>query len=151
MENREHKREKNPIPKKRDVMKTKSYFIAITLLIALCGWTGCRKAGCTDIDACNYDPKAKVSDGSCINKGKVTFWQSTAGDGYDIVVTINNTEAIITTQSANVPLCDAAGNATFSLCPGYHTYNADEVFPGVSSWEGSILVDEDACVTVQLE
>jgi hypothetical protein len=133
------------------IMKRKAYLIAIAFLMGVVGLTGCRQAGCTDIDACNYDPKAKVSDGSCIGKGKVTFWQSTAGDDYDIVVTINNTEATITSQSTSVPLCDASGNATFSLCPGYHTYSAQEQFPGIEGWEGTVLVTEDACITVQLE
>lgn len=46
--------------------------LAIILLLIV--FTGCRKQGCTDQQASNYDWKAKKEDGSCIFSGKVSFW-----------------------------------------------------------------------------
>lgn len=40
----------------------KLFFGFIILMIA---FTSCKKAGCTDYDALNYDPEAKVDDNSC--------------------------------------------------------------------------------------
>lgn len=132
-------------------MSTKINFICVALLLCVCMASGCRRTGCVDPNSCNYDPKAKIDDFSCIDKGKATFWQSTARDGYDIVVTVNATEATITDQQTATPLCDAPGCATFSLCPGTHHYTAYEAFPGLESWEGNVTVSEGGCMTIQLE
>ena len=35
------------------------------LILVMIAFTSCKKAGCTDYDALNYDPEAKVDDNSC--------------------------------------------------------------------------------------
>lgn len=37
--------------------------------------TGCKKEGCTDYFADNYNQSAKKDDGSCVYSEKVIFWQ----------------------------------------------------------------------------
>ena len=96
--------------------------------------SGCRKKGCTSVIGCNYDPNAKADDGTCINKGQVTFWEDSTSGAYDIVVTVNATEATITSRRSSTPLCDASGLATFALCPGSHHYTASQVLPGTHTW-----------------
>jgi hypothetical protein len=132
-------------------MKTKIYLFSFAMLICSIGYMGCSRPGCDDVNACNYDADAKSNDGSCINKGQVTFWQNSTTDGHDIVVTVNATEATSTTQLQSTPLCDASGCATFALCPGSHNYTAREVLPGVRTWSGNVTSVEDGCITILLD
>jgi hypothetical protein len=37
-------------------MKSKIWLFSLAVLISICGLQGCKKAGCDDINACNYDP-----------------------------------------------------------------------------------------------
>lgn len=120
------------------------------VLTSVIGLTSCRKAGCMSVNSCNYDPDAKIDDGTCINKGLVTFWQDSSTSGYDIVVTVNAAEATSTTQLTPTPICDASGCANFSLCPGSHSYTAHEKFPGTKAWSGSVVASEDGCTMVLL-
>lgn len=132
-------------------MKFKAPFFAFALLLAVSGLSSCRKSGCTSVIACNFDADANSDDGSCINKGQVTFWQDSTGSAYDIVVTVNATEATITSRINSAPLCDASGMATFSLCPGSHNYTAHEVFPGIGTWTGNVTSVQEGCTTVSLQ
>ena len=120
------------------------------LLLGTIGMTSCKKAGCSNVNACNYDPDAKADDGTCIEKGQVTFWQDSTGNQYDIVVTVNATEATITTSVASAPVCDYSGSASFSLCPGSHNYTAKEKFPGLKTWTGNATSLENGCTTIFL-
>lgn len=132
-------------------MKTKALFLSLTMLICIGGMFGCRKAGCMNVNGCNYDPSVKVDDGTCIDKGQVTFWKATGGNNYEIVVTINATETTITTPLVETPLCDASGCATFALCPGSHNYTAHEKFPGIATWTGNATSLENGCTTIFLQ
>jgi hypothetical protein len=126
-------------------------FFLAAMLFSLFAVTSCSKQGCTSVNSCNYDADAKKDDGTCINKGLVTFWQNTTGSTYDIVVTINATDATITTPLIDTPICDASGCANFSLCPGSHNYTAHEVFPGLATWTGNAVSTEDGCTVIVLE
>lgn len=131
-------------------MKTKAFLFSVVMFIGLTGLVGCKKQGCIDVNSCNYDPNAKKDDGTCINKGQITFWQDSSTSGYDIVVTINATEASVTTQLGSVPACDASGCANFSMCPGSHNWVANERFPGTKSWTGNVVSVQDGCTAVLL-
>jgi hypothetical protein len=127
----------------------------LLFLLMICSLTlalpSCKKEGCTNSGACNYDPDAEKDDGSCINKGKITFWQiDNSGYGY-VDVTVNGTTAVITSEYTNVPTCDASGCANFTLCPGNYAYTAAEQFPGTATWSGIVNVSENGCLTVWLQ
>lgn len=132
-------------------MKTSYSLLALALLLSVSVLAGCSKPGCTNVNACNYDADAKSDDGTCIDKGQVTFWTNSNGSNNDIIVTINATETSITTELVDAPICDASGCATFSLCPGSHNYTAREALPGVGSWTGNVVALETGCTVILLE
>jgi hypothetical protein len=53
-------------------LKTIGLIILVGISATL--FTGCKKSGCTNRDAKNYDSKAKESDGSCKFEGQLVFW-----------------------------------------------------------------------------
>ena len=45
-------------------MKNFTYLFLLSLIVF--GLNACKKKGCTDIDAANYNAEAKKDDGSCV-------------------------------------------------------------------------------------
>lgn len=58
----------------------KNFKAILALFFCLAFFNSCKKEGCTDIYATNYDSAAKTNDGSCQYEGTVQFWynQSTS-------------------------------------------------------------------------
>ena len=46
-------------------MKTKLTLLSALAVLVMLGLPSCKKKGCTDPSALNYDSKAKKDDGSC--------------------------------------------------------------------------------------
>lgn len=129
----------------------KNIFTILLLTVLAFGGTSCKKEGCTNSGACNYDPDAEKDDGTCINKGQVTFWQIN-GSGYGYTdVTINGSTAVITSEYSGIPACNSSGCANFTLCPGSYAYTAAEQSPGTATWSGIATVSEDGCMTIWLQ
>ncbi len=113
--------------------------------------SGCKKDGCTNVNACNYDPDAEKNDGSCIEKGKVTFWQSSATSYNFTDVTINGSTSTINVDLPSSPSCDESGCANFTLCPGTYSFSAVEQTPGTATWNGSVTITDNGCIRFQLQ
>ena len=56
-------------------------FLIVVISAALIGMLGCKRKGCTDPAAENYDPKAKVDDGSCVYPPVTFDFNASTGDG----------------------------------------------------------------------
>lgn len=54
------------------------FTLSLAVVTALASFTGCKKEGCNDPDATNYDVDADKDDGSCIFEGSVVFWYNAA-------------------------------------------------------------------------
>lgn len=54
------------------------FTLSLAVVTALASFTGCKKEGCNDPDATNYDVDAGKDDGSCIFEGSVVFWYNAA-------------------------------------------------------------------------
>lgn len=132
-------------------MKTSTYLLMFVMLLSVGAMSSCKKSGCVNVNACNYDPDAKKDDGTCIDKGQVTFWTNSNGTNYDIDVTINAAQSSTTVELVDAPICDASGCATFSLCPGSHSYTAREASPGTGTWTGNVVSVESGCTVILLE
>ena len=133
-------------------MKIKILFV-VTLFVTITTFTNCKHRGCTSILSCNYDEDAEKDDGSCIYKGKATFWHKT-GSGYGVIIVLVEGiagEGYLMSPVPSTPLCGAAGCQTNNLCPGTYNYNASEESPGTKTWNGSFTVTENGCLTIQLQ
>ncbi len=45
----------------------------LTILILCLLTFSCKKTGCTDVTAVNYDPEAEIGNNSCVFEGKIQF------------------------------------------------------------------------------
>lgn len=158
-------------------MKTLNLIFILSTSLTLITTTGCKKKGCTDSFAANYDssagkddgsceyihgctnstaanynPQAGMSDGSCEYYGEIIFWQRT-GSGFGITtVTLNNEYKDITTDYSLAPYCNATGCATFRVNGGttsrLYSYGASD---GTTTWSGNVAVYPNQCVSVELD
>lgn len=94
---------------------TLSLFMITTLVLL-----GCKKAGCNDMSASNYDESADVGDASCVYEGKLMFVMSNenySNLGLDTVfVYVNN--SLLGKQSTDdlfvgTPTCESTNLMVF--------------------------------------
>lgn len=111
----------------------------------LVGATGCKKEGCTDPAALNYDPDAKKDDGSCQYNTDATLKLHFHPDGNGAVFQYGNTYTnwegrgfdldIAQFFVSNITLLSATGNYTFEdfwllVSPDQHVYSIADFPPG---------------------
>lgn len=138
---------------------TLGLFISGAMLVS-----SCKKEGCTNPSAENYDPKAKVSDLSCTYTAEVVFWfneatsQALNAGGVTKLNFLLNGESIGTSGTdmfwEEAPKCGAGGTIKFartlekaSFEPFYYTVldsEETELFSGITQ------LDIDSCRVIQL-
>ncbi|RYM36115.1 hypothetical protein ERX46_03720 [Brumimicrobium glaciale] len=128
-------------------------------------FSSCKKEGCTNPTANNYDAKAKTSDGSCIYTAEVVFWFKE-----NLSIALQNAEIKELNYSLNgeplgksgtdkfweeAPECETAGTIKFSK---ELTKSNSEPFyckivdkEGVKLWEELITLDTDSCRIILLD
>lgn len=81
--------------------------------------------------------------------GNAIFWQA-SGSGFGAtVVQVNGITSNITSEYSSAPDCNAAGCAVFNgLKVGVYNYTASD---GSSSWSGTITINKDVCLTLELQ
>lgn len=119
----------------------------ISLLFGIIAVSGCkREHGCTDPAASNYNPNARVDNGTCAYNGQATFYFPNYGPTAS--VTINGQTAQITQVfTGGITSCNVEGCANFSMPKGSYPYTASS---SALSWSGTIGVDAGGCSIVQL-
>jgi hypothetical protein len=132
------------------------HFTGIFLLTALVVISSCKKDGCTDSTAINYNSKANVNNGTCQYDGSAVFYVSNNGPAITVTITNGTT---VTSQQATISQgaifnsstvsCGATGCATFTSLPvGNYTYAASSA---LFNWTGTFVVGSQQCTNVMLQ
>jgi hypothetical protein len=128
-------------------------------------FSGCKKEGCTNPDADNFDGEAKTSDFSCVYTTEVVFWfkenisiglQAAEIGKLDFLL---NEEQIGQSGTdmfwEEAPECGTIGTIKFTREltesrsePFYYTVKDEE---GFELWKGLTVLDIDSCRVIQLE
>ena len=97
----------------------------LPILILIVGLSACRKEGCTDEKAENYNEKAKKDDATCTYSGSVVFW-------------LNNTTSVFL-QSSNVTYIEVFVNG--NKIGGMSTSSSFGAAP--NCFEGGVTYQKD--------
>jgi hypothetical protein len=159
---------------------TRLKFIAVTLVLLVAAFTsGCRPSGCTDSSATNYDPNARIDDGSCIPRvygctdpNASNYYSSANTDdgscAYTTQITVwtgmstfpCNTAGInvyiddsyigtLNSYYTSTPGCGASGGASISVEPGTHKFYA-QCSSGSTTWGPYYYSVSGSCYKWQL-
>lgn len=143
-------------------MKQKIFTAAVLILVGL---TSCKKEGCTDIDATNFDAEAKKDNGACTYEGNTVFWYGEdmanflVDDGA-VSLTYYVDNKIVGSSAAAVywngisPNCGASGLVTVSKDLGnaktqaftYEIVDQD----GWIYWQGILNFNANTCLSFEL-
>ena len=145
----------------------KNLFFAVILLTGMLTIYSCKKAGCTDPNAKNYNSKDNTNDGSCIYQGNIIFWwnqvYTDSAQSFGIPTayiyingTLSGTGLVSSTYWNSPPSCSANGSISFteqlgSLKSQVYNYLVTD-FPGTGDTLaiGSITVTGNGCSQIQL-
>ncbi len=128
-------------------------------------FSSCKKEGCTNPVATNYDVKAKTSDRSCVYNVDVIFWfEEDVSQALQFIeikkLTFQLNGDPIGTAGTDVfweeaPKCKTPGAIKFTKEltksnsePFYYTVLDEE---GEQLWKGITVLDTDSCKVIQLE
>lgn len=129
----------------------KKLIILILASTLLLGFESCKKEGCTDFDAANYDSEADTDDGTCIYNGQNVFWtDADYGVGtIDVYVDDVFQGTITSYMSSGIPDCGDDGFVTFEGAPGTYDFTAESE-DGTRVWESTITIEEKTCRSMKL-
>lgn len=145
------------------MQKVKMVLLGLVLFSTVT-FIGCKREGCTDCDAENYDSKAKKDDGTCQFEGEVVFWyDQTTADSlvYDgaTALTYYVDGAVAGSSAASVywtgaPSCGQSGSVTVTKSLGNvknlsYTYSVKDQ-TGFTYWSGVINFTANTCTKTQL-
>jgi hypothetical protein len=137
--------------------------LSLILLVAIAGFTSCKKEGCIDVDATNYNVDAKTDDGTCTFEGTTVFWVTesatdviSAAGGESLYYYVDNkligSTGLVYFNAA--PACGASGAVTHTVDLGKskslsYTYEVIDN-NGIIWWEGVINYQANICQTFEL-
>lgn len=142
----------------------KTSYIISFLAIAFLSYS-CKKEGCSDAAAFNYDKSAKKDDGSCIYQGEVVFWydentsESLQLNGASSLTYYFNGELVGSTATnvywSGSPECGQ--NASITVTKNNMTSRSqnftylikDQL--GIERWTDEINLKANKCTSLELE
>ena len=99
------------------------------LKITICSlvlFASCKKPGCMDKEATNYNMSANEDNGTCSYLGNVTFFSSDTLDNGPIKILVDNYDYGFVSSSASLINCGDSGGINVALHAGTHTYTCFE-------------------------
>jgi hypothetical protein len=125
----------------------------------------CKKEGCIDIDATNYDANAKKDNGTCTFEGSNVFWYDedvadflVSDDAVSLYYYVN--DQLIGSSAAGVywtsaPDCGQDASITVTKSLGNlktqsFTYEVIDQ-TGWTYWSGTLNFNANTCITVELD
>jgi hypothetical protein len=139
----------------------KPFSICILVIVSL---ASCKKSGCTDIDASNFDSEASTDDGTCAYTGNIVFWCLPAVS--DSLRNLGHTKLYFELESEIVDSistefffspagdCNGSGTKTFSReFSGDSKWNYHYRVKGLNQatiYEDFILLKANECLDVRL-
>ena len=138
--------------------------LLLVLAVGMLAITSCKKEGCIEADAVNYDTEAKKDNGTCTYEGNVVIWygESTAtnlvNDGAtSLTYTVDG--SIVGSSAANVfftaePDCGANGSITITKDLGVaknksYDYSVEDQ-TGHVYWSGTANFTANTCLALEL-
>ncbi len=146
-------------------MKRVTYMTAMLLIAGATTLSSCRKEGCTDKTAKNYNQDAKKDDGTCTYEGSVVFWidQSTSANlliAGETSLTFYFDGVVVGSQAATTfwtgaPECGQNGSITVTKSLGgvksksfpFKVLDQD----GITIWESNITLNANTCLKEHLQ
>ena len=112
--------------------------------------SSCRKEGCTNPDATNYDEEASKDDGSCEYEGEVLLWTN-CDLCCQVQVRIDGeyqgNTSVSYSATPDAPNCRATGCVSATLPVGSYEWSATETCLGILV-TGSFVVSANQCTKV---
>lgn len=137
------------------------------MIIGAVSLSSCKKEGCTDGDATNFDSEADEDDGSCKFEGKVvTWWKqnvSTAAQAADVnTIRIYIDGSLVKERPANTyfssaPSCETSSAYPFTIDLGSNksksiSYVGQIVYANgnvYDQWKGTTTVNGNTCLQLE--
>lgn len=141
--------------------------IILGLSIAAAIAVSCKKEGCKDVDATNYNSVATKDDGSCSYSGSVIFWWNETtrnqmyvdADAEYIKLYVDNevfaTSDVIYTSWTSAPNCESTGSYKYTLNLGSEK-TASKSYKVVGDlgnviFSGTANFTAGSCTSIQLQ
>lgn len=130
-------------------------FLLLCILILI----SCKKKGCTNTCAYNYEAGAEKDDGSCVVKlPTVSFWSDGNSHGYiNISIDSNKNGKIdlgehfgtLAYGFNSTPVCGQYNTVKHNFPPGEYYYLA-QASNNIKTWEGTFTLTDCNCTLVKL-
>lgn len=144
-------------------MKNAGKLILGVLFLGALTLTSCKKEGCTDYEATNYNSSSNEDDGTCSYEASTTFWygESTSLDlinaGAENLEFYVDYELVGTTEAdvywTGQPECGASDAVSFKttlIDPSEtHVYSVEDQ-DGDVYWSGTLDLNANTCLNTEL-
>ena|SRR5688572_33507151 len=141
------------------------HLLNISLLaLFLVSGTSCKREGCTDNDAENFDPKAKKNDNTCRFEGSAVLWYGQETSGHLVLTGASSLRYFVDNElqgstAADVyftgaPACNQNGSITITRDLGgvkgkTYAYRVEDQL-GRIVWEGLLNLEANTCIQKEL-
>lgn len=117
----------------------------------------CKRRGCMDSEAMNYEPRAKRNDGSCLSYGYVQFFVDSSCkyyvknqvllDSTTLVLDGDTLGHLFELYKGSSPECVKHNPLVGKRYPGFYDYVVSDE---CNTWTGNVEITSEGCLSVFL-